>query len=77
LTQSRYAELLTASSTFKDVHHLVGITEIGEMLGVSRQRAHQLAQTEAFPKPTAVLSSGPVWETSDVEKWARATGRLK
>ena len=41
------------------------------MLDVSRQRAHQLAQTEGFPRPAAELSSGRVWETADVEAWIR------
>ena len=52
-------------------HHLVGLTEIARMLDVSRQRAHQLAQTDGFPRPTAELSSGRVWETADVEAWIR------
>ena len=52
-------------------HHLVGLTEIARMLDVSRQRAHQLAQTDGFPRPTAELSSGRVWETVDVEAWIR------
>ncbi|HEY8720116.1 DNA-binding protein [Pengzhenrongella sp.] len=54
---------------------LVGITEIARMLNVSRQRAHQLAQTEGFPAPAAELSSGRVWETAGVEAWALASGR--
>jgi len=41
------------------------------MLDVSRQRAHQLAQTDGFPRPAAELSSGRVWETVDVEAWIR------
>ena len=57
-------------------HHLMGLTEVARLLGVSRQRAHQLAQAEGFPAPTVQLASGPVWETKDVEEWARMTGRL-
>ena len=52
-------------------HHLVGLTEIARMLGVSRQRAHQLAQTAGFPRPAVELSSGRVWETAAVEAWIR------
>jgi len=57
-------------------HHLMGLTEIARLLGVSRQRAHQLTRSDGFPAPTVQLASGPVWETKDVEEWARATGRL-
>lgn len=54
----------------------MGVTEIAEMLGVSRQRVHQLAQTPEFPEPVARLSAGTVWTREAVEEWARATGRL-
>jgi prophage regulatory protein len=52
-----------------------GVTEIGDLLGVSRQRADQLTRTERFPEPVAVLSAGRIWRRVDVEDWARATGR--
>jgi prophage regulatory protein len=53
----------------------VGVTEIGDLLGVSRQRADQLTRTERFPEPVAALSAGRIWRRVDVEDWARATGR--
>jgi prophage regulatory protein len=54
------------------MHHLVGLTEVAEMLGVSKQRVVQLAQNyEDFPKPEAVLTTGRIWKRSDVEKWVR------
>lgn len=55
---------------------LMGLTEIGRMLDVSKQRAGQLAQREDFPAPLSRLAQGPVWRRADVEAWARATGRL-
>ncbi len=58
-------------------HHLVGITEIARLLGVSRQRVGQLAKAETFPSPAAVLAAGPVWERADVDRWAQESGRLK
>jgi predicted DNA-binding transcriptional regulator AlpA len=57
------------------VDHLVGLTEIAEMLGVSRQRVDQLAATANFPAPEVELASGRVWKTEAIEKWAKATGR--
>ncbi len=69
--------LLTLSSTLRDVtHHLVGLTEIAQLLRVSRQRAHQLSTAAAFPPPVVELASGKVWHREDVERWARRTGRL-
>ena len=66
------------SSTLSAVtHHLVGLTEIAAMLEVSRQRVDQLARREDFPAPEVELASGRVWEREAVEKWAKATGRLK
>lgn len=61
------------------MHHIVGPAEVAAMLGISRQRLHQI-ETEGdpkhpFPEPTAVLATGRVWETSDIVKWAKATGR--
>ena len=53
--------------------HLVGLSEIAKMLGVSRQRVGQLAQDYAdFPSPVADLASGRIWETSAIETWAQA-----
>ena len=58
---------------------LVGVTEIAELLGVTRQRASTLQTRQGFPPPAAVLKSGPVWMLSDVEgfksTWARKPGR--
>ena len=58
------------------VPHYVGSAEIAEMLGVSRQRVQQLISRRDFPKPLARLKMGKVWRRGDVERWARAHGRL-
>ncbi len=53
--------------------HLVGLTEIAAMLGVSRQRASQIVRDyDDFPAPVAALASGRIWETAAVEAWAEA-----
>jgi predicted DNA-binding transcriptional regulator AlpA len=54
----------------------MGVAEVAELLGVTRQRVTQLAKTDGFPEPQVRLASGPVWESADVEQWARKTGRL-
>lgn len=53
--------------------HLAGLSEIATMLGVTRQRAGQIARDyEDFPEPVAELASGRIWETAAVEAWAEA-----
>jgi prophage regulatory protein len=48
---------------------LMGTTEIGRLLGVSRQRADQVTKMTGFPKPASELAQGRVWRKSDVTKW--------
>ena len=48
---------------------LVGIYEIAQMLGVTRQRAHALADRDDFPRPALRLHMGRVWRTAEVERW--------
>lgn len=59
------------------MHHLVGVTEIAAMLGVTRQRADQLTRRGDFPKPEATISAGRIWKKKDVERWARQKGRMQ
>jgi hypothetical protein len=58
---------------------VVGIAEIAETLGVSRQRASVIARGDAFPEPYAELAAGPVWLEPTVrrfvESWERRPGR--
>jgi predicted DNA-binding transcriptional regulator AlpA len=51
-------------------NHLVGVSEIAQMLNVSRQRADQLTREyEDFPAPEVALASGRVWSRREVERW--------
>ena len=54
-----------------DTRHVVGAYEIGEMLGVTRSRANQLARERGFPRPYGVLHMGKVWRRVDIETWIR------
>jgi hypothetical protein len=60
---------------------IVGYTEIGEILGVSRQRAQQIATTHVtFPRPVAAPLAGTFYSRSAVlvfkSSWPRKrTGR--
>lgn len=61
-----------------DPLNLVGVAEIAERLGVgARQTVHSWrVRYPNFPTPVATLEMGLIWSWPDVEKWARATGRL-
>lgn len=58
---------------------LVGISEVADLLEVSRQRASALQTNASFPAPVAHLRSGPVWRKADLsrfaEGWERQPGR--
>jgi predicted DNA-binding transcriptional regulator AlpA len=47
----------------------VGLHELAELLGVSRQRADQLVRQTGFPKPAAELKAGRIWKQVEVERW--------
>lgn len=63
----------------RNVPDLVGVSEIAEILGVTRQRASALAKAVAFPTPIATLASGPIWTRPSlnrfVAEWPRQAGR--
>jgi predicted DNA-binding transcriptional regulator AlpA len=50
---------------------LIRLIDIAELLGVSKQRAHQLAWEEGFPAPVDRWSRGDLWAASEVRRWAR------
>jgi predicted DNA-binding transcriptional regulator AlpA len=53
-------------------HEHVGVHELAELLGISRQRVYVLQKTyDDFPEPAAQLRSGPVWHRGDVETWEK------
>lgn len=47
----------------------MGVTEIKDRLGVSRNRASIIAYRHDFPRPRWVLAMGNVWWADDVERW--------
>lgn len=52
---------------------VVGISEVAALLGVSRQRAAQIAADHSdFPQPIAQLRSGRIWEEAAVRAWVVA-----
>ena len=65
-----------AVSNFPDI---LGTAEVTELLGVSRQRLHELRGAGRFPRPIKELASGPLWLRPTVESflrtWERKPGR--
>ena len=60
----------SVSTLGKMTDHLVGVAELSELLGVTRQRAIQIADAyEDFPAPQVVLASGRIWARAEVEEW--------
>lgn len=49
----------------------VRLIEIAEILGVSKQRAHQIAEERGFPAPLAEDARGRVWSRYEVQAWAK------
>lgn len=47
----------------------MGVAEIADLLGVSRQRVDQLSREPDFPAPLSTLRVGRVWNAGDVEAW--------
>lgn len=55
--------------------NLVGMSELAELLGVSKQTVSNWRVRMAnFPSPTAELKSGPVWELKVITEWAKSAG---
>jgi hypothetical protein len=56
------------------IPELVGANEAGQILGVTRQRIHQLATNHpTFPTPVVRVAMGPLWTRASVEAW-KASG---
>ncbi|HYT80008.1 MAG TPA: hypothetical protein VEQ37_12285 [Actinomycetota bacterium] len=58
---------------------LVGVAEVADLLGVSKQRVSELRDSPRFPAPVSDLRSGPVWTRAAIERfvesWERKPGR--
>lgn len=52
-----------------EIPDLVGLTEIAEMAGVSRQRANTIVKQEGFPAPVLTLAAGQFRTRAAVENW--------
>jgi predicted DNA-binding transcriptional regulator AlpA len=54
-------------------NHIVGVAEIADMLGVSRQRVDRILKAhDDFPEPEAQLTAGRIWSRRAIEDWLAA-----
>ena len=62
-----------------ELSDLVGAAEIAERLGLNHATSvHSWRKRYAdFPLPVVELKMGLIWRWSEVEAWARRTGRLQ
>lgn len=54
----------------------VGVKDIAERLGVKQQTVSMWRYRGILPEPRWTVSDAPVWQWSEIKKWARKTGRI-
>jgi len=63
----------------REPEEYAGVSEVAELMGVSRQRVSEIRARDDFPEPVAELAAGPVWAVSSlrsfVANWPRKPGR--
>ncbi len=52
-----------------------GVTEVSELLGISRQRVASLRSKPGFPLPIAELAAGPIFDLDAVSRWEKTARR--
>jgi predicted DNA-binding transcriptional regulator AlpA len=55
----------------------VGAAEIAARLDVKAQTVHTWRHRGVLPPPRWTVSGQPAWDWSEIEEWAKRTGRLK
>ncbi len=50
---------------------LLRLVDIAVLLGVTKQRAHQLTKRGDFPWPVGTYERGDLWAKGQVKRWAR------
>lgn len=53
-----------------------GVTEVADILGVSRQRVAKLRERNDFPDPIAEIAQGPIWDLDQIQAWRHSGLRL-
>jgi hypothetical protein len=63
-------DVLDAENARPTLPDLVSVPEAAEILGVSPQRAHELAGSTSFPKPMYELRTGKLWLKTAIDAYA-------
>lgn len=78
-TEAREINTFHAELEVSNFPAVLGTTEVTKVLGVSRQRLHELRAAGRFPEPIAELAATPLWIRSTVDSflagWKRKPGR--
>ena len=48
---------------------MLGITEVGKMLGWTRQKVHTYWKRGKIPEPTSYIGNRPVWTLEQICEW--------
>ena len=56
---------------------LLGVAEIGRLLGVKAATVSQWRQRGLLPPPDLTVARADLWLRSTIEQWARETGRMR
>lgn len=72
----RAARVVAGELVRPSMPELLGATEVGELLEVSRQRVHQLkTEHPDFPAPLVEVAMGPLWDERAITRFARDWNR--
>ncbi|HVO22235.1 MAG TPA: MerR family transcriptional regulator [Candidatus Margulisiibacteriota bacterium] len=74
----RYSERMRSAAAAPLAESIpVGAAEIAARLRVKPQTVHTWRQRGLLPPPRWTVSGQPAWDWSEVEEWAKRTGRMK
>lgn len=73
---ARCGRVLSTGLRVPDLNDVVGLPEIAEQLGVVRGTADMWRRRGVLPPPSGRVGRSPSWRWSEIEQWARETGRL-
>ncbi|HVA07712.1 MAG TPA: hypothetical protein VNG12_13320 [Acidimicrobiales bacterium] len=78
-TEAVEQNIFHAQLEISNLPDFLGTTEVTELLGVSRQRLHQLRASGRFPDPAYEMAATPLWIRSTIDTflagWDRSPGR--
>jgi len=52
----------------------IGVAEIADLLGVTRQKVASLKHHGKLPEPTKVLKCGPLWDANEMTDFINTIG---